>query len=159
MKEKIQILKSEIKTDLGKIESLINKFKEAYKSFNKTHEYSKLVESAFYVNQIYSGFERLFKNIANVFENSIDIDSWHKSLLERMSIDIEEIRPAVISEGTLSSLNELRAFRHFFRHAYDTDIDEKKFSIVAENVFKLADQYKLDFSKFIKFLDKLLAEG
>ena len=158
MREKVQILKSEIKTDIEKIERLVNRFKEAYGSFNKTHEYSKLVESAFYANQIYSGFERLLKNIADVFENSVSMDSWHKSLIERMTINVEGIRPAVISIESFKALNELRAFRHFFRHAYDTDIDEKKFAIVAENVFKLEEQYREDFSKFIKFLDNLLKE-
>lgn len=60
MREKILILKSEILKDNKRLNNLFSKFDETYNSFLKTEEYSKLVESAFYVNQIFSGFERIF---------------------------------------------------------------------------------------------------
>ena len=154
MKERILVLKSDLLNDINKIEKIFDRFDRAYDSFLNINEYSRLVESAFYVNQIYSGFERILKNVAVIFENSIvDLD-WHKSLLEKMALNIEGIRPSVISIKTSSLLNELRGFRHFFRHAYDVDIDKRKFGIVADSIIELENLYKSDFEKFIQFLDK-----
>src|SRR4030065_618048 len=72
MKEKILILKSEILKDQERLDNLFKKSEKAYDGFSGTGDYSKLVESAFYVNQIYSGCERIFKNIAKSFENNIE---------------------------------------------------------------------------------------
>ncbi len=158
MKEKILILKSEISKDFKRLNNLFDKFQKAYDTFLETNEYSKLVESAFYINQIYSGFERVFKSIAKVFENNIGQDFWHKSLLERMNTDIEGIRPQVISEETFKCLDELRAFRHFFRHAYDIDIDKDKFKIVANKTVLLKSFIVKDFHEFLGFLKALADE-
>lgn len=156
MKEQIAILKSEIERDTARLNKLFRRFSASHKEFEKTKEYSKLIESAFYVNQIYTGFERIFKGIAKTFENTIENDYWHKSLLERMNLEIKGIRPALLSDQSFQYLNELRAFRHFFRHAYDVDIDGEKFKIVAEKAFKLKERYRREINKFLKFLDELL---
>lgn len=156
MKERIVILKSEIESDRKKLEKLFIRFESSYNGFLKTKEYSKLVESAFYVGQIYTGFENIFKNIAKTFENDIEEDKWHKSLLERMTLGIEDIRPALLSEESFNCLNELMAFRHFFRHAYEMEIDKEKFKIVASKVSVVKDLFKKEIGKFLGFLDRLV---
>lgn len=156
MKEKIAVLRSEIERDLQRLDRLFKNFSISYMQYEKTSEYAKLVESAFYINQIYTGFEKIFKSIARTFENSIDEDYWHKSLLERMSLEIKGIRPALLSQNSFEYLNELRAFRHFFRHAYDVEIEKDKFKIVAEKAFKIKKLYKREIKNFLIFLDKLL---
>lgn len=158
MKENMLLLKSEILSDLDKIAQIFNRFGKAYGRYMSSKEYSNLVEAGFYVNQIFSGFERIFKNISNVFENKIDELSWHQSLLGRMTLPLEGIRPAVISNETRSLLDDLRGFRHFFRHAYDTDIEPKKFSIVADSAFKLKEQYVIEIRKFLSFIDRLIED-
>lgn len=155
MKERIAILKSEIQHDHKKINRLFSRFEKSYNEFLDSEEYSKLVESAFYVSQLYSGFENTFKNVANTFENTIEQDYWHKSLLERMSLTIEDIRPQLISEESFQCLNEMRTFRHFFRHAYDIDISKEKFKIVANRVLTLMDNIEKDLTDFLNFLDLL----
>ncbi len=156
MKERIAILKSEIENDYHRIRRVFDRFENSYNEFSGSDEYSKLVEAAFYVSRLHTGFENIFKNIAKAFENNIEQDYWHKSLLERMLLNIQDIRPAVISEESYKCLNELRAFRHFFRHAYDTDIEKDKFGIVADRVYKLRDSFKNDLEKFLHFLDSLI---
>ena len=96
MRERIAILKSEITNDQKKMSRLFSKFEDSYNEFLRSNEYSRLVESAFHVSQLYSGMENIFKNIAKTFENNIEQDYWHKSLLERMCLDIQDIRPALI---------------------------------------------------------------
>lgn len=156
MKEKIFILKSEIKNDFKKLNNIFDKFEAAYKKYLDGEEYSRLVESAFYVSQLFSGFENVFKNVAKTFENNVEQDYWHKSLLERMSLDIQDIRPALLSEESFKCLDELRAFRHFFRHAYDMDLNKDKFKIVADKVFSVRDIVFKDINSFLNFLDSLV---
>ena len=155
MKSEAAILKSEILRDMEKLEHLFEKFASSFDKYKKQKEYAYLVESAFYVNQVYTGFERIFQNIAAYFENNVDEKSWHKSLLDRMVLDIENIRPPVISESNYRHLDELRAFRHFFRHTYDFDLEEEKFSIVASKARELRKGYKADLEKFLQFIRDL----
>ena len=155
MKEKLALLKSEIIDDNSRINRLINRFKDVWDGYKKQKEYSLLVESAFTANQIYTGIERVFRNIAGAFENSIDEELWHRSLLERMRLDIEDIRPKLLSDESFECLIELLAFRHYFRHAYDSDINEDKFKIVASSILKLEVEFNKDIDRFIKFIDEL----
>lgn len=158
MKSKFALLKSEILRDMEKLERLFEKFSSSYDRYQRQKEYAFLVEAAFYINQLYTGFERIFRNIATSFENSIDEKAWHKSLLDRMIIGIENIRPAVISEPNYRYLDELRAFRHFFRHTYDFDLEDEKFAIVASKAKELKKSYQKDIESIIQFIDDLLKE-
>lgn len=156
MKGKLTILKSEILRDMEKLERLFKKFAASYKKYQLQKEYAFLVESAFYANQIYIGFERMFHNVAETFENSIDEKSGHKSLLDRMLLDLENIRPSVISQANHRCLKELRAFRHFFRHTYDFDLEDEKFSIVVSRTRELEKNYRTDLEKFLQYIDDLI---
>jgi len=158
MKNKLAVLKSEILRDVEKTDRLFEKFDSSYKRYNEQKEYAYLVESAFYVNQLYTGFERIFSNIAGSFENTVDKESWYKSLLDRMAIGIENIRPALISEINHKHLNELRVFRHFFWHNYDFDLEEEKFAIVAAGARKLKKGFKADIEIFVRFISDLLKD-
>jgi len=158
MKSKLVVLQSEILRDLDKLKHLLEKFTASYKKYHRLKEYAYLVESAFYVNQIYTGFERMFENIAETFENSVDGKSWHKSLLDRMLLEIKGYRPAVISQSAHRCLNQLRAFRHFFRHTYDFDLEDDKFSIVAARVQELEKIYQGDIEKFLLYIEKLIKD-
>lgn len=151
MKEKIAILKSGITKDFNKIKGLFRKVEKSYDAYLNSKEYSKLVEAAFYVSQLYSGFENIFQCVAKTFENNVEQDYWHKSILERMSLDIADIRPALVSEKSLKCLNELRAFRHFFSHAYDADISHEKFKIIAESTSNLENLIEEDIKRFLLF--------
>jgi len=149
---KIRRLKSEIKADLERLDEIYTRIEESYKEYAETEKYAVSVEISFYINQLYTGFERIFKNIASFFENNINDEKWHFSLLERMSIEVEGIRPAVISRESFIYLNELRGFRHFFRHAYHTDIDQEKFKLVLKRVLLFKEKYPSDLQKFYDFL-------
>ena len=157
MKEKISLLKSEILDDADRIRNLFSRFSAVWSKYLEKKEYSLLVECSFTVNQIYTGCERMFRNIAVTFENSIDDKLWHRALLERMRLDIENVRPRLISEESYTCLNDLLAFRHYFRHAYDTDIREDRFSIIASDTMTLKDLLEKDIYTFVGFLDKLKA--
>lgn len=155
MKEKILLLLSEIESTNQRQARLYEKLDRSWQRYQESGDYSYLVETAFYLNQLYSGYEKISHAVAEVFENTVDSLRWHKSLLERMRLAIEGLRPALISDETFRCLNELRAFRHFFRHAYDTDLEPEKILLVVKKALRLKDLWASDCQAFAAFLREL----
>ena len=59
-----------------------------------------------------------------------------------MREDIEGIGPALLSEESFLLLDELRAFRHFFRHAYASRLESEKVRIVLNKTMRLRKIYQ-----------------
>jgi hypothetical protein len=79
---------------------------------------------AYQIHNFYNAVEDLLKLIAAHFENNIaDTVRWHSALLQRMLQEIPGVRPAILSFETFTMLDQLRSFRHFFRHTYETPLD------------------------------------
>ena len=66
-----------------------------------------------------------------------------------MKIPIEGMRPALVSEESYRRLDALRAFRHFFRHAYSYELDPKKVSLVVEDALALETCYRDELDHFL----------
>jgi len=97
-------------------------------AFGKSPVASEVVESCgYWLHNLYCAYEDLFKIVSAFWENSIDSDgAFHRSLLRRMILEIKGIRPALISEKAFRHLDELRGFRHVFRHAYSYGMDDER---------------------------------
>ncbi|HXV97562.1 MAG TPA: hypothetical protein VEC93_04000 [Anaerolineae bacterium] len=138
--------------------------KEAYQALhaaqqNKAQDASDIV-IGYYVNVIYGLFENLFARIATAFGNQIhDQAQWHTQLLHRMTLDVQDIRPSVISREMYTALNELRRFRHVFRNAYVLHFDPSRLQLVLDEAEQLEKIYEAEFNAFLSFLDKLIAES
>lgn len=53
-----------------------------------------------------------------------------------MILHIPGIRPALLSEESFKALDELRAFRHVFRHAYSYGLDDERVIFLLRRVLK-----------------------
>jgi hypothetical protein len=146
-KEGIAILKAELGAQVGEIEKIFVRLDERSKKRGKA-----AAESIGYqLHNLYCAFEDLFELVAKTFENNIhDKGRYHLELLKRMSIAIEGVRPALLSGEVIVLLNNLRSFRHLFRHAYSYDLDEKKVRIVLADAVKLRAFYQKDISVFLE---------
>jgi len=109
------------------------------------------------LHNLYSAFENVFKNITTVFGNQIaEPETWHASLLKRMTLDIEGVRPKVIDEECFDALDELRRFRHIFRHAYTLELDWERMTLVLKKLDeKLRPHHLKDLNAFLTFLEEL----
>jgi hypothetical protein len=114
------------------------------------------VESAAYqLHNLYSAIEDLLKLIAGAFENSIaDLSRWHRELVDRMTLDIQGVRPAFLAAETAALLHELRAFRHFFRHAYGAEIDPGRVQQNIEAALKVRALLTRDAENFVQAIDQ-----
>lgn len=106
---------------------------------------------AYQIHNLYGATEEILKIVAAYFENHIaDTSQWHSALLKRMSQDIPEIRPPLISSQTYHILNSLRGFRHFFRHAYGTIIEYDQLKFNLDKALNLLPNLTKDIEIFIK---------
>jgi hypothetical protein len=150
---KINLLISDIQEDLKKIEKL----KQEYDYFieligeKEPDTYQKAV-IGFYLHNFYNACENIFISIAKVFENQVDEASWHKDMLKRMKLAIEDIRPPVISDDLYFLLDDFRSFRHVFRHIYSTELDWEKEKIVADKFEETLAKFKKEINSFIDYL-------
>ena len=105
---------------------------------------------------IYACFEDIFSKIARVFENRIDNPaSWHRDLLRRMIIDVEGIRPSVISKESFLLLDELRGFRHVFRSSYMFELDAERLHLLTSKWNRGKKRVVQDVRTFCSSLQKL----
>ena len=144
--ESLAILRAETQVQIGEIERTYAKLEERKRKRGKTG-----IESvAYQLHNLYCAFEDLFKIIANTFENHIqDKSQYHLELLKRMTMPIEGVRPSLLSQKTYVLLDNLRSFRHFFRHAYSYELDERKVKIVLEDAITLRELYREDIKTFL----------
>ncbi len=150
--EKIKILVAFISRQLRTIENL----KAAILNLD-LNDYNQQYVFALKTQQLYTAVEDLLKSIAVTFENNIDsAQSYHIELLNRMKLDIKNIRPAVISDDSFKILNKLRAFRHFVRHAYDYELDKDELLLLQKKMDESFKHVNTDIGIFLNFLDELL---
>jgi len=143
---RLNLLKASIEAQREEIERIFAKIEE------RQHGESvvELESLAYQLHNLYCAFEDLFKIVADFFENRVDDrTSYHRELLWRMKLPIEGVRPALLSEESYRLLDSLRAFRHFFRHAYSSELDRRKVALVVEDALKLRELYRQEIEHFL----------
>jgi hypothetical protein len=79
------------------------------------------------IHTLYGLAENYFLRISKFFENGLPSDTWHKALVEKMSLDIPPLRPPLFTEKEqLRDALEILKFRHRFRNLYGEDLDPVK---------------------------------
>jgi hypothetical protein len=86
------------------------------------------------VHNLYGAIEAYALRIAKAFENHLDERSWHRSVVRRMAVEVPGTRPRVWSLELTEHVDELRRFRHAFRHIYDSGLDPRKLMIAQDHV-------------------------
>jgi len=67
----------------------------------------------------YGGLEKALKRIVDTLDGTVASGSGrHQRLLEQVSLEIPEVRPAVLDADLAEQLRDLLGFRHVFRNVY-----------------------------------------
>jgi hypothetical protein len=95
---------------------IIHQNRQFYLTF-KNNEYVMLGQGtvvAMVLSQIFVDFytcvETLLYRVSQEFENNLREDQWHKDLLQKMALNIPEIRPAILGAETMSTSTGLSCF-------------------------------------------------
>jgi hypothetical protein len=95
------------------------------------------------------------ERVLTIIDRSLPQDSeWHKALLDQMTIEIPNLRPALISEQISTVLDEYLAFRHLIRNIYSHNIIPAKIQHLIDGLPQLFNQIKLELRAFAKLLEK-----
>lgn len=155
MDEKILVLHSSIRHDLEVIAGIYEALD--CHPLETESDQDTLIVIAYHLHNLYNAFENILQNIAGAFENAIDdSERWHSRLLERMRLDLMPVRPAVIDDRTYDALDELRRFRHLFRHAYSINLDPMRLQLVLHKAQALREAYPEQMERFLGFLQRLI---
>ena len=107
------------------------------------------------LHNLYNAFEGYFLRVAKFFENEIESEGWHKSLLDRMTLAVPELRPALIDRVLADRLRELLMFRHAFRNVYSSTLIPEKVLFVNRIAEKIDEDLRQCHEQFTLFLDSL----
>ena len=152
--QKIHRVISEMEEELGNIERLLSELNEHQKEEPRNSFYLRAVGSIFH--DFYCGVERIFERIAEELNGGIpEGDNWHTQLLKDMTLQIAEVRPAVISKELLAKLKSYLEFRHRFRNIYGFELEWDKMKGLKETMPGVADRFKKEIKEFIEFMKKL----
>ncbi|NJK30146.1 MAG: hypothetical protein HC940_08320 [Acaryochloris sp. SU_5_25] len=146
--EQLLILKAELQGQMRLIDRTLSRLQTRA---NRGLDDPALLDSiAYQIHNLYGSIEDLLKQIAIRFENRIsETSGWHRSLLLRLSQDIPGVRPALLSEDTFDLLNRLRGFRHFFRHAYDSEIEPSQLQANLQIALAVVPKLREDVENFL----------
>ncbi len=152
--QKIHRVISEIEEELGNIERLLSELNEHQKEEPRNSFYLRAVGSIFH--DFYCGVERIFERIAEELNGGIpEGENWHIQLLKDMTLQIEEVRPAVISKELVAELKGYLEFRHRFRNIYGFELEWDKMKGLKETMPGVAERFKKEIKEFIAFMKKL----
>jgi hypothetical protein len=88
---------------------------------------------AYELARLYNVFERMLERVCDEFENHFEKrGDYHEKLLQRLSLNLEGIRPPLIPKDWVEKLRELKGFRHVMRHAYDITLRSDRLTELAQ---------------------------
>ena len=145
---------AKIEDELTELDQLKDRIQIVWEKYKTNADEFYLDSVALNLHGLYSGFEKIFLEVAKeIDENIPDGSSWHKELLDQMALKIKNLRPAVISKESRDILDEYRAFRHVVRNVYANKYSAKKISILLDDFSEEYLRVKNEIQDFLKFLE------
>ena len=103
----------------------------------------------------YTCLETIFRRISQHFENDLGSDRWHQDLLQRMTLEIQDVRAAAVSEEALPALSELLRFRHFKRYYFELEYDWDRLDFLVAKLRQAHPLVTRDLERFERFVSAL----
>ncbi len=152
-REAIPLLLGYWKNQMQVMDDLLSRLRIA-----DTSSEEQTVYCAYLLHNLYSALEDLLQEIARTFENRFeDPSQYHRELLKRMTVEVIGIRPEVLGRESFELLDELRAFRHVFRHSYSYALSAERVAQLKQRVLTGWNIVENDLAQFERFLMQELA--
>ena len=128
-------LKGIVADELTALERIQQRVASALEALAEEPGQVELMALAGYVHGFYTGVESIFERLAvGLGEGLPRGEYWHVDLLNQMADPQAGRRPAVIDGPLRARLREYLRFRHFFRHAYDYELDWRRLRALVEGM-------------------------
>ena len=152
------VLAGRIRKELGDLERLVSRANRAMTTSRKNPPDADLyIDSAsLNLHDIYSGFERVFKQIASIVDGNVPSGAdWHRELLEQMGLDLPKVRPPVLTSDSIQQLDEYLRFRHVVRNVYTFSFDPERIGRLVKELGPVFDRVRQELLAFANFLEKV----
>lgn len=145
----IKVLQAEMQAQWKAIEDVYDQV-EARAAGLRPKDPASLESLAYQLHNLYNAVEDHFRIVTAAFENHVvHLSRWHTDLLGRMRLEIEGVRPALVSAELHPLLDELGAFRHFFRHIYGRRLQDSRVQALLAEAREARPLLKADLEQFL----------
>ena len=158
MIESYVVLAGRIRKELDDIERLVLRADRAIKTARKNPRDADLYldSASLNMHDVYSGFERIFKQIAATVDGNVPSNAeWHRDLLEQMALNLPKARPPVLSPDSIERLDEYLRFRHVVRNGYTFSFDPERIGRLVKELLPTFEQIRDELLTFANFLEKV----
>jgi hypothetical protein len=117
-------------------------------------------QAAVALHHAYCAVESILVRVARQLEGAIPEGAdWHQALLHAAGLDIDGVRPALLSRQSVESLRRLLGFRHFFRHGYAVPLDPAQLDLLRHEALGLAPRLLQEIDQLDAFLGEVAANS
>ena len=122
----LRLLAAEVRAEQGRIDRTVAELTAAVDALGRPDATRlQLYGAAALLETFYSGIEKVLMRVAGATGSLPEGGAWHRRLLADATLDLPQIRPAVLSEATARVLEPYLAFRHRFRNLYLFDLEPR----------------------------------
>ena len=159
MNPRLQRLRAEIASDRAALSACLDEL-AALSLTPPAADRGDLARVAVALHHAYSAYETILVRLAREFEGEPAAGpDWHQALLDRMSLELEGVRPRVIAAESQAALRLLLGFRHFFRHAYAVALDPERLEALRSRAVSSRELLSADLDAIDAFLAGLACDG
>jgi len=153
MSDRGKVLVARILQELGHIQLVAKRAINGFESAKRKQDDLYLDAVALNLHAFYSAIERIFEKIAKEIDESVpDGANWHRELLDQMILEIDGIRPAVLSVDLKEELEDYRGLRHVVRNVYTFQLNPEKLSILVTKLPGVMSEIEVQLTGFARFL-------
>ncbi len=156
MNAALQRLRAEVRFDRAALESRLAELQGI--KLDATTGAAQCAQAAVALHHAYCAIESIMQRTARAIDGDLPAGAdWHQSLPHVMGLEIEGIRPAVLSRESVAALRELLAFRHFFRHAYAAEFEPERLARLRDVLLGAAPRLAHELAALDAFLAEVAA--
>lgn len=146
-------LRLRLEDEVSAIEQTVDTLSTALAEADGVPEIFVTPTLAAYIEDFYSGCERLAQRVAVVLDGGLPSgESWHRQLLTQVSESGGHGRPPLWEKPLLAELEIYRSFRHRVRHLYSLELDGRRVLELAQQVSALFQKIRQAVEKFNHWL-------
>lgn len=152
------VLAGRIRKELDDLKKLTARAQRAMDTAGRNPQDADLYldSAALNLHDVYSGFERIFKQIAATVDGNLPTNpEWHRDLLDQMGLDLPQVRPAVLTSRQIQFLEEYLRFRHVVRNVYTFSFDAERVGRLVKEMTVNIETLELELLTFADFLEKV----
>ncbi len=156
MNAALQRLRAEIKFDRAALRKRLDELETIPLDANASAATG--AQAAVALHHAYGAVESILERIARSIDGDLPMGpDWHQALLHTMGLEIDGVRPAVLSRDSVAGLRQILSFRHFFRHAYAVELDPARLADLRQVLVESAPRLDAELTAFDAFLAQVAA--